>query len=179
MRIKNDLNHYGIVAICLHWLIALFIITLLGVGLYMTDLPKGPFKNTLYGLHKSFGITVLTLVIIRIIWRLINVTPALLLPLWEKWTARLSHWLLYILMVAMPLSGWLMTSAAGYTISFFGLFNLPSLIAPNDEYRHFFRVSHTWIAYGLIFLISIHFLGALKHYFIDKDNILRRMMTSK
>ncbi|RUR11128.1 cytochrome b [Legionella sp. km772] len=143
----------------------------------MTDLPIGIQKLKLYGLHKAFGILVLILAILRIIWRLSNKTPSLNIPKLELIAARLAHLALYILMLAMPISGWLMSSAAGLAPSFFGLFTLPNLVAPNDELREWFAFVHEWLAYGLIAIISVHTLAALKHHFIDKDDILRRMIS--
>lgn len=177
MRIKNNETHFGLVAITLHWLMAILIIGMLCVGLYMTSLPVGMLKLKLYGWHKAFGILILTLVILRILWRLTNATPVLALPWWERTAARLAHFVLYVLMLAMPLSGWLMTSAAGLPPSFFGLFTLPNLVAPNDELRELFGLMHEWLAYGLIAVIILHTLAALKHHFIDKDDILRRMIS--
>lgn len=177
MQIKNSDTHFGIIAIIFHWLMAILIISLLAVGLYMTDLTIGIQKLKLYGLHKAFGILVLILAILRIIWRLSNKTPMLRIPKLELIAARLAHLALYAFMLAMPLSGWLMTSAAGLPPSFFGLFTLPSLVAPNDELRELFAQAHEWLAYGLITLIIIHTLAALKHHFIDKDDILRRMLS--
>ena len=143
----------------------------------MTDLPNGLQKLKLYGWHKAFGILVLGLALLRIIWRLSNKTPNLAIPKLELIAARLAHVGLYALMLAMPLSGWLMSSAAGLPPSFFGLFTLPSLVAPSDELRHVFGFMHQWFAYGLIALIAVHTLAALKHHFIDKDDILRRMLS--
>jgi cytochrome b561 len=177
MRVKNDERHFGLVAILLHWLIAILIISLLAVGLYMADLPIGMQKLKLYGLHKAFGILVLALVILRVIWRITNPTPILNLPWYERIAARFAHLALYILMLAMPLSGWLMSSAAGLAPSFFGLFTLPTLVAPNAELRELFGAVHQWLAYGLIAMIIVHTLAALKHHFIDKDDILRRMVS--
>ena len=177
MQIKNDEHHFGLVAILLHWLMALLIIGMLAVGLYMVELPIGIQKLKIYGWHKEFGILVLMLVIFRILWRLTNPTPVLNLPWYERMGARLAHLALYVLMLAMPLSGWLMTSAAGLPPSFFGLFTLPSLVAPNDALRELFAWIHEWLAYGLITVIVIHTLGALKHHFIDKNDILRRMIS--
>lgn len=175
MRIKNDRYHYGIVAKLLHWLIAIFIITLLCVGLYMADLPVGLQKLKLYRLHKEFGLLVLGLAIVRICWRIINTTPLLELPWWEACAARLVHWAFYGFMFAMPLSGWLMSSASGISVSFFGLFVMPNLVGPDDNLRIFFRSCHHWLAYALIATIVLHVLAALKHHFIDNDTILRRM----
>lgn len=177
MQLKNSETHFGLIAILFHWVMALLIIGMLGVGLYMTDLPIGIQKLKLYGLHKAFGILVLILVILRIIWRLSNKTPLLTMPKLEVIAARLAHLALYALMLAMPLSGWLMTSAAGLPPSFFGLFTLPSLVAPNDDLRELFGFAHEWLAYGLIALIVLHTLAALKHHFYNKDDILRRMIS--
>lgn len=177
MLIKNTENRFGVVAISLHWVMALLIIGMLAVGLYMVNLPVGLQKLKLYGLHKACGFLVLGLVTIRLIWRLLNTTPQLSLPWWEKVAARLAHVALYGFMFAMPITGWLVTSAAGFPASFFGLFTIPTLIAPNEELLPWFSMAHEWIAYGLIATILVHTAAALKHHFIDKDDILKRMMS--
>lgn len=179
MRIKNSKDHFGVVAIFLHWLIALLIIGLLILGLYMVELPISLEKLKFYGWHKEYGLLVLGLAIIRLGWRLMNTTPELELPLLEKLAARAAHWTFYIFMFAMPITGWLITSAAGLPASFFGLFALPNLIAPNEELRHSFQELHEWLGYGLIATIAVHTAAALKHHFINKDEILRRMISSK
>lgn len=176
MQIKNTSTRYGLAAIILHWLLALIVITLLCVGLYMTSLKVSPEKLKIYGLHKEFGIVVLTLVIIRILWRFINITPKLTIPHWERMAALAVHWALYILILAMPMTGWLMSSAAGFPVSFFGLVTLPNLIAPNDYLRHFFAQTHEILAIILIALIGLHFLATLKHHFYDKDDTLWRIL---
>ncbi len=177
MKLKNNETHFGLIAILFHWLMALLIIGLLGVGLYMVNLPIGLEKLKLYGFHKEFGILVLSLAILRIIWRLSNKTPILNIPKLERIAARLAHLGLYFFMLAMPITGWFMSSAAGLPPSFFGLFTLPSLVAPNDELMKLFAFAHQWLAYGLIALIVVHTLAALKHHFIDKDDILKRMIS--
>lgn len=176
MQIRNNNERYGSIAISLHWLVALLIIGLLSLGLYMTSLPLGPQKLKLYGWHKATGLAVLALVLYRLFWRFINITPELLLPWWEKLAAQLMHWGLYGLMIAMPLTGWLMSSAAGFPVSFFGLFTVPSLMPANDEWRHLFASMHEYLAYVLIAAITLHILAALKHHFINKDTILRRIL---
>ncbi|MFA6303369.1 MAG: cytochrome b [Legionella sp.] len=177
MHLKNDAKHFGLLAIVLHWFMAVLIIGLLGVGLYMVDLPISAEKLKLYGQHKEFGLLVLALVILRLFWRFINTTPQLNIPLWEAIAARAAHWALYIFMFAMPITGWLQTSAAGLPPSFFGLFTLPSLVAPNEDLRSLFATIHEWLAYGLIATICLHTAAALKHHFIDKDDILKRMIS--
>lgn len=177
MRLKNSESHFGLVAIVLHWVMAFLIIGLLAVGLYMVELPIGLQKLKLYGWHKEYGLLVLALVVVRLSWRIINATPQLALPWWEKLAARLVHWAFYGFMFAMPISGWLVTSAAGLPASFFGLFTLPNLIAPNEELLQFFQWAHQWLGYGLIAAIFLHASAALKHHFINKDDILRRMIS--
>ena len=177
MQIKNSSNHYGLVAIMLHWVMAIIIIGLLCLGLYMTGLPTSPQKIKFYGWHKEFGALVFMLAALRILWYVANIKPSLsMLNTLERFGARAAHWALYGFMFALPLTGWLMSSASGFPVSFFGLFILPDLIAPNDEARHLFAQIHEWLAYGLIAIIILHVLAALKHYLIDRDDILQRML---
>lgn len=176
MTLCNTKTQFGVIAIFFHWVMAILIIGLLCVGLYMTSMDKGPEKMQLYDLHKSIGITVLILAFLRIFWRLSNPQPLLNIPLWEKLSSRTLHWLLYGCMFIMPFSGWLMSAAAGYAVSYFGIWTLPDLIAPNPVYKRFFAQTHEYVAYFLIAALLIHSLGALKHHFIDKDNILKRML---
>ncbi len=173
---KNTISHFGLVSKGMHWLMALLIIGLLAVGLYMTNLPAGEQKSTLYGWHKSFGIIILVLALLRVIWSLSNKTPSLNIVRYEQIAARCMHFILYILMIFMPLSGWIMSCAAGHPPSLFGMVTLPNIVAPNNELRDVFALMHQWIAYCLIVLIVIHVLAALKHHFIDKNDILRRML---
>lgn len=176
MNIKNTDIRYGLVAVLFHWFMACIIIALIGVGLYMSDLPLSPWRLKLYGLHKAFGLLVLVLAIARLSWRLLNVSPRLDLPWYERWAAKSIHWAFYALMVLMPLTGWLMSSASGLPVSFFGLFTMPDLIAPNEHWRHFFNEMHEWIGYCLIGMITLHTAAAFKHHFFDQDDILRRML---
>jgi cytochrome b561 len=176
MLIKNTQDRFGVVAITLHWVIAVLIIGMLCLGLYMVRLPASFEKLKFFGWHKEFGMLILSLVIIRVVWRFSNVTPELTMPRWERIAARLVHWMLYAFMVAMPITGWLVSSAADLPISFFGLFVIPTLIAPNKELLDLFATIHGYLAYGLIALICGHVGAALKHEFINKDDILRRML---
>lgn len=178
MQIKNTLERYGIVAKLFHWVMALLVVCLLCIGLYMTQESLGDARYKFYGWHKEFGILVLMLVVLRMAWRVRSYIPSLpdTMPSWQKWAAHITHWALYFFMVAMPLTGWIMSSAGGHEISFFGLFNLPALIEPNKSLSHFMAELHEYIAYGLIATIILHVLAALKHHFIDKDTILKRML---
>lgn len=177
MHITNTTKRFGIVAIVLHWVIAVLIIGLLALGLYMVNLPINLEKLKLYGWHKEYGFLVLFLAIFRLVWRLSNQTPELTLPLLEQLAARSMHWAFYGFMFAMPISGWLITSSAGLPASFFGLFTLPNLVAPNADHRIFFEELHEWLGYALIAAIALHTSAALKHHFINKDDILRRMIS--
>ena len=177
MQMKNSEMHYGVIAIFLHWMMAILLIALLALGLYMVGLPISLEKLKFYGWHKEYGILALALVMARSIWRISNITPLLSLPLWEKLAARTVHLAFYGFMFAMPITGWLITSAAGLPVSFFGLFVLPDLIAPNHDLMKLFEGIHKWLGYGLIATILLHFSAALKHHFINKDDILRRMLS--
>lgn len=178
MHFKNTEDRYGFVSFVLHWTMAIIIIGLITVGLYMTRMPISSLKLKLYGFHKEFGLLILALIFIRLAWRLSNITPRLpiTLPAWQKLAARSVHFALYIFMLFMPITGWLVTSAAGLPASFFGWFVLPNLIEPNEAHRLLYAEIHKWLAYGLILTIAAHVGAALKHHFINKDNILRRML---
>src|SRR5579872_2280474 len=133
MQLFNSQNRFGIVTILLHWIMAILIIGLLAVGIYMTRIPVSLTKLKLYGWHKEYGLLVLMLAIVRITWRFINVNPELSsLARWEMLAARAVHWAFYFFMFAMPITGWLITSAAGLPASFFDLFVLPNLVAPSE-----------------------------------------------
>ena len=176
MQIKNSEKSYGIIAISLHWAMAILLIALLVLGLYMVGLAISLQKLKLYGWHKEYGILALILVIARLAWRFANITPLLSeLPLLEIIAARAVHWVFYVLMFAMPITGWFITSAAGLPVSFFGWFVLPDLISPNENLMQLFQLLHKWLGYGLIATILLHTAAALKHHFINKDDILRRM----
>ena len=178
MSLKNTSAVYGSLAKAFHWLMSILILCMLGVGLYMRDLPNDPTKFQIYGIHKSIGITLLALVIGRLTWRWMNVQPAFpesLSPV-MKGLAHGVHWFLYGAMFAMPLSGWGMSSAAGYPVSFFGLFTLPPLVGKDPGLAKFLQQTHEWVAYVLIAALVLHVGAALFHHFWHKDNVLRRML---
>lgn len=177
MRIKNTEDHFGIVAIFFHWVMAFLIIGMLIIGLYMTSLPEGLKQLKLFGWHKETGILILMLAVARSMWRLANIVPRLDLPWWEKFAARAVHYAFYVFMFLMPITGWLISSAAGVQVSFFGWFLLPNLIAANHDQMELFANIHTWLAYGLIATIVLHVCAAFKHLLIDKDDIFERMLS--
>jgi cytochrome b561 len=178
MEIKNTNNRYGLITIMLHWIMAVLIIGLLAEGLYMVRIPVSLQKLKLFGWHKEYGMLVLILVCFRIGWRLANIVPALpdTIPQWQKFAARSAHWAFYGFMFAMPITGWLLTSASGLPVSFFGWITFPDMVAPNADLRIWFTVIHEWLGYGLIATICLHIGAALKHHFINKDNVLTGML---
>lgn len=177
MQITNLKTRYGAMAIYMHWIMAILLIALIAIGLYMTRIPLSAQKVKLYGWHKEWGILALMLVMLRIVWRIGNIVPSLSsLPPWERIAARAVHWAFYIFMLALPISGWLITSAFGLPVSFFGWFVLPNLIAPNHNNVLLFEKIHTWLSYGLIATFCAHVGAALKHHYMNKDDILRRML---
>jgi cytochrome b561 len=176
----NTQKSYGIIAVALHWLMAVILIALVAVGLYMVALPDVGFDTTKIWLilyHKEFGILVLALVTLRLAWRIINALPRLVehLPDWQKVVARFVHLCFYGLMFSLPITGWLMSSAAGFPVSVFGLFYLPDLIPYDDYLFHVFIAIHKWLGYALIPLIAVHAGAALRHHLVLRDDTLRKM----
>lgn len=178
MALRNTLQTYGSVAKTFHWLIFLLVASLVAAGFVMTDMPVGPDKFRLYGIHKSVGITVLVIVILRLGWKLTNISPLLPVTMkpWEKLAAKAGHLALYGLVMAMPLTGWAMSSAAGLPVSVFGWFTLPDLVAPDNALKGIFREMHETLAWVLIVMVVLHVLAALLHHFYYRDNVLRRML---
>lgn len=178
MQARNTPDSYGAVTKTFHWVIALLIICVLGVGLYMDFFATKLERFALMPWHKSFGITVLALAALRVLWHISSRPPGFVAGLkdWEMQAAKAVHILLYLAMFAMPMSGWLMSSAAGRTTKFFGLFDLPDLIVKNEQLRELFGEIHEVSAYALLALIAVHGAAALKHHFIAKDATLRRML---
>jgi cytochrome b561 len=179
-RLQNTEQNYGAVAIGLHWLMAALLITLLLMGLYMVSLPDVGFdtrKIALILYHKELGLLAFALAALRLAWRVGNALPSLVevLPDWQKVIARVVHLCFYALMLALPITGWLMSSAAGIPVSLLGLFDLPDLIARDDYLFRAFIEIHKWLSYGLIACIAIHAAAALRHHFVLKDETLRKM----
>ena len=170
-------QRYAGLLIALHWLIALGIVALLALGLYMVGLPKGlPVKATLINLHKSLGLTVFLLVLLRIVARLVLHRPPLPpMPPWQRAAARTTQGLLYVGMVAMPLAGYLGSSFNTYGTRFWGV-PLPKWGWDDAHLRELFFSLHAAIGYALIALIVLHVAGAFKHQWIDRDNLLARML---
>jgi cytochrome b561 len=169
---------YTATAKSLHWLIAILLFTMLGLGFYMHDLPLSPEKLKLYSWHKWTGVTIFLLVIIRLAWRVTHQPPPLpvSIPRLQQWLAHALHLLLYVLMLAIPLSGWLMSSAKGFQTVWFGVLPLPDLVDKNKALGELLQTVHLSLNLILIILVIGHIGAALKHHFIDKDDVLTRML---
>ena len=161
----------------LHWLIALLILGLGSVGLWMVNMAPSMDKLKVFALHKSIGITVLVLAGLRFVWRLAHrAPPPLPAPRWQQVSASIVHAALYVLMFAMPLSGWLFNSAANFPLQWFGLFNLPALWHADPALKHIALQVHVYGFWTLAILATVHAGAALKHHYFDRDETLRRML---
>lgn len=169
---------YTSVAISLHWLMALLIFAGWGLGFYMQDLSLSPSKLRYYSWHKWMGVTVFILAIIRVGWLVSHPAPRLPygIPPWQMHAARVAHFALYLLMFAIPLSGWSMSSAKGVPTVYFGILPIPDLIGKNKAVADVLVQVHQGLAYGLAALVGVHVAAAVKHRFIDRDGLLARMV---
>jgi len=148
------------------------------VGFVMQELPNSPTKIQVYGLHKSFGLTVLALTVLRLLWRLVAGTPAPVpgTPRWQSFIAQATHGALYVILLAMPLSGWLYNSASGFPLKWFGLFALPKLSGYDAGVKAFALAAHEWLFIALAVIVAVHASAALKHHYLDRDATLSRML---
>ncbi len=181
MPIRNDADRWGWISLGIHWLTVVMVFSLVIVGFVMQELPNSSTKATVYSLHKTFGITVLGLTVLRLLWRLYAGAPAPVAgtPRWQSAIASFTHGLLYLILLAMPLSGWLFHSASGFpprNLSWFGLFKLPSLSDRDVPLRDFALAAHEWLFIALATIVTVHALAALKHHYIDRDRTLTRML---
>ena len=174
-------THYTAVAKSLHWLMALLILGMLALGFYMTDLPLSPDKLQYYSWHKWAGVSVFILVWMRLAWRLMFPPPPLLEGMSSamKFAAHAGHWALYALMVVIPLTGWLMSSAKGFQTVWFGVLPLPDLLAKDKALGEQLAQLHWALNVGLLLLIAGHAGAALWHHVVHKDDTLRRMLPAR
>ena len=177
----TPLQRYSATAIILHWTIALALFGQLSLGFWMTRLPSSLRQFELYQLHKSIGITILLLSVVRLMWRLIH--PAPLLPatmkVWDKRLARLTHAGLYLIMIGVPVLGWLTVSASPLNIPtlLWDMVPLPHLpVDQGKQASESFAELHSFAAWGGVVLVVLHVAGALKHHFVEKDEVLWRML---
>lgn len=174
-------RHYTRTAKSLHWLMALMIFGLLALGFYMSDLPLSPDKLQYYSWHKWAGVSVFALVWLRLLWRATHRPPAMPdhMPAPMQWAAHAGHFALYALMIAIPLSGWLMSSAKGVQTVWFGVLPIPDLLAKDKELGKSLAELHEALSIGLLLLMAGHAAAAFFHHFFHKDDTLRRMLPSR
>lgn len=169
---------YTRTAVALHWLVAFLIFAAFPLGVVMSDMPLSPDKLRLVSYHKWLGVTVFFLALLRLIWRATHTPPPLpaTMPRWQQHAAQLEHYLLYALMLAIPLSGWLMSSAKGFQTVYFGVLPLPDLVGKDKVLGDMLRDLHEALNLILLAGVGVHVAAALKHQLIDHDGILARML---
>ena len=175
------MQRYTRLSIFFHWLIAILIVAAFALGSVMTDMKISPTKLQYYSWHKWLGVTILGLVALRLLTRLFSGAPAHL-DRWKKWEKQVAsgtHALLYLLMFAVPLSGYFYTSAAGFPVVYLGLFELPTIIGPNPELKPLLKELHEMLTTVILVVVGLHVAAALKHHFIDKDGTMQRMLPGK
>lgn len=180
MALANTRERWGSVAMAFHWAIVVLILTQFILANMAESLPLGMAKLVTLARHKSVGITILGLALLRLGWRLGNrghnpPLPADLKP-YQRFLAHLTHHGLYLLLFALPLTGWAMSSARNYPVSWFGIVTLPDFVAPDEALFEAMRDTHGVLAGALVALATLHILAALQHHFFRKDNVLRRML---
>lgn len=182
MSIENTPSQYGSISKLFHWVLALLLIAMVAFGIYLENAEFLPDqiqqKIKLIGLHKSTGILILALVVLRLAWRLKNTTPTapVTMPQWQKLAANVVHGVLYVAMFAMPITGWMYSSIAGFPVNVYGLFTLPSLLPKNEELTDLFHSIHGFFGDVLIVAFVLHVGAALYHHFYVKDTVLKRML---
>lgn len=173
----EKIKRYSVGSKLFHWLVALIVLTMLSVSFFLDELP-GTIKSTAIMFHKSFGLTILLLMILRSFWIIHRGKPTLpaTVARWERYLSHAVQYSLYLFLFLMPICGWVMSVAANKTPVFFGFFNVPlPFIAPNKALSQWMFSAHETIAFIIIALLCLHVAGALKHYFIDRDKVLQRM----
>jgi cytochrome b561 len=177
-RLPGD--RYTRTAIQLHWLVAGLIACAFSVGWFMMPLPVSPLRLELVNWHKWIGISVLLLAVLRILWRLRHSAPELLpMPRWQRQLAHGLHGMLYVLLFAMPISGWLSSNAAGYPVVYFGVVRLPTLVGKDKGLSQALHEVHHLIGWLLLLSFGLHLLAVVKHHFIDRDATLSRMLSAQ
>ena len=178
MTIRNRTDRWGSISIGLHWLTFVLILGLAPVGYLMQDLANGPSKIQVFMLHKSFGLTVLALTGLRLLWRLLASAPAPVAdtPRWQDALAKITHGLMYMLLLLIPLSGWWFNSTAGFPLKWFGLFSLPKLGVYNPAAKELAAQWHGDLFLILAAIVVLHAGAALWHHYRRHDRTLKRML---
>jgi cytochrome b561 len=176
--LRNTTQGWGTPAKLLHWLMAVLIFNQIALGWLAVSWRLSPTKLNLFVWHKSFGMLILVLVLLRLLWRLANPTPALPTDTlrWEHAAARASHFVLYLLMIVMPISGWIINSAANIPFKVFWLIPLPAIVAPDKDLADLMKQVHLWLFITLSVVLVAHIGAALRHHFAKRNDVLTRML---
>lgn len=177
MPLKGTEQSFGSVAKTLHWMMAIAIIGNGILGWIMHEMPRGMDKLNTYAMHKSIGLTVLALLLLRVCWKMFDRRPPdEPMPRWQRIAAHATHGVLYLLMLAIPLSGWFYNSLRGYPLQWFKWFNLPALAGKNEDLASIAHLAHESLFWILLGVLAAHVGGALMHHFHERDNTLLRML---
>ena len=181
VTLRNSTESYGIIAQAFHWLVALLVLAQLGIGLYAANLPVSLARLRWLSHHKSLGLFILALVLLRLGWRALNPPPELArsMPRWERRAALATHRLFYLLLILAPFAGWLYASAAGLSVNWFGLFQVPDLVSKDRELAALFKALHIGLVALLAALVALHVGAALRHGLLLRDGVMRRMLPWK
>jgi cytochrome b561 len=179
--LTNSKYRYGTVSRAIHNIMLVLVFGMLAVGIYMTELDKtDEMRDVLFGLHMSTGVLVLTLAVLRILWLKVSAAPKLPATLsnWEKALTATVKFLMYLLLLVIPLTGILVVNTKGYGIDVYGMFELPMLTGKDEEFHEILEEVHEVVAFSLLFLVVLHILGALKHRYFDmveELDVIKRM----
>lgn len=179
---RTSTTRYSRIAMALHWILAIALIAIFGVGVYMADLPFSPQRLKLYNWHKWAGVCILFLSVLRLLWRLTHTPPALpgkvvaAMPGWQTAAYHATHGLLYALFFIVPLVGWAYSSATGFSIVLFGVLPLPDFVPADKALAELIKPWHEITAFAMAALATMHVAAALKHHFVDRDGLLQRML---
>ena len=186
MQLKNTSNRYGGVAQTLHWLIVALIITQWvlaqlaeAAGHDKAAHPAAALHQlALLARHKSVGLTIFALAIVRLVWRFVSPPPPMpnTMPRWQVMAAKLTHFAFYALLLLLPMSGLVMSAASNYPVSYFGWFTIPNIVAPDEALKDIMKERHEMLFDILMVVAVVHVIAALKHHFVDRDGVLRRML---
>ncbi len=177
-RFPDSTQAYGAVARALHWLVAALVFAQFALGVYAANLPVSLARLQWLSRHKSLGLAILALMLLRLGWRWLHPPPALpkSMPNWEQRVALVTHRTMYVLLIMAPLAGWLYASAAGLSVDWFGLFVVPDLVEPDRALAAVFKALHLGLVALLALLIVAHVGAALRHAFVLRDRVLQRML---
>jgi len=179
MPLRNTTKRYGLISVLLHWSMAFCVLALAALGLWMTDLTYySPYYTSAPFWHKSIGLLLAALLVVRLAWRLVNPKPEEIpgQKRWEITLAAVVHTFLYLLLAIIVISGYLISTAKGQGISLFGWFEVPALVTGLPQQADRAGAVHYWVVMGVLGLVALHALGALKHHLLDRDDTLRRML---